>query len=35
MSKIGAEERATLKGQMAKAYGTEAAHEFIDLLRSR
>lgn len=34
MSKVTAQERSTLKAQMVKAYGNEAAHEFIDQLRS-
>ncbi|HET6433512.1 SurA N-terminal domain-containing protein [Dyella sp.] len=35
MSKIAAADRATLQAQMAKAYGTEAAHEFIDQVKAR
>ena len=34
MSKIGAEERSFLRGQMAKAYGTEASYEFIEQLKA-
>jgi peptidyl-prolyl cis-trans isomerase D len=35
MSKVPAEQRSMLQQQMAKAYGAEATHEFIEQLRAR
>jgi peptidyl-prolyl cis-trans isomerase D len=35
MSKVRPEERDMLRAQMVKAYGNEAAQEFIDQLKAR